>query len=83
MYGTSLIRKKKYWPKGVPGAEMYTHFEDKDVNHCEMLEASIYGLHFQVMCMKELNYVMKMMCKWMTLDDFEGGGHIRNILWTA
>ena len=23
--------------------------------------------------MKEPNYVMKIMCKWMTLDDFEGG----------
>ena len=27
---------------------------------------------FQVMCMKELNYLMNIMCKWMTLDNFEG-----------
>ena len=35
----SLIKKKKYCPKGVPGAAIDAHFEDKDVNHCEMLEA--------------------------------------------
>ena len=73
MCGESLIKKKKYWTKDVPGTAIDAHFEDKDVNHCDMLEASIYGLNFQVMCMKEPNYVMKIMCKWMTLDDFEGG----------
>ena len=70
VYGESLIKKKNYWPTGVHGAAIDVHFEDKDVNHCEMLEASIDGLPFQVMCMEELNYVMKMMCKWMNLDKF-------------
>ena len=65
-----MIKKKNYCPKGVPGAANDAHFEDKDVNHCDMLYASIYGLPFQVMCMKETNYVIKIMCKWMTLDDF-------------
>ena len=46
MYRTSLIKKKKYWPKGMPGASIDAHFEDKDVNHCEMLEASVDDLSF-------------------------------------
>ena len=33
VYGASLIKKKKYWPKDVPGAAIDAHFEDKDVNH--------------------------------------------------
>ena len=37
VYGASLIKKKKYWPKGVPGAAIDAHFEYKDVNHCDML----------------------------------------------
>ena len=73
VYGASLIKKKNYWPKGVPGAAIDAHFEDKDVNLCEMLEASIDGLTLQVMFIKEPNYVMKIMCKWMNLNDFEGG----------
>ena len=78
--GESLIKKQKYCPKGVPGAAIDAHFEDKDVNHCEMLELSIDGLPFQVICMKKPNYVMKIMCKWMTLANFEGGQTRRDYL---
>ena len=39
VYRESLINKKHYFPNGVPGAAIDAHFEDKDVNHCEMLEA--------------------------------------------
>ena len=39
VYGASLIKNKKDWPKGVPGAAIDVNFEDKDVNHFEMLEA--------------------------------------------
>ena len=68
----------------MPGAAIDAYFEDKYVNHYEMLEASIDGLPLQVMCTKEPNYEMKMMCKWMTLDYFEGGQkHGGTILWTV
>ena len=72
VYGASLIKKEKYWPKGVLGAAIGAHFEDKYVNHCDMLEASIDGLPFQVMCMKKTNYMTKIIYNWMTLDKFEG-----------
>ena len=39
VYGASMIKKKNYWPKGVPGAAIDIHFEDKGVNHCEILDA--------------------------------------------
>ena len=52
------------------GAAIDAHFEDKDSNHCEIPEASIDVSSFQVMCMKEPNYVMKIMYKWITLDEF-------------
>ena len=61
VYGASFIKKKNYWPKGVPGAAIDAHFEDKDENHCEILETSIDGFPFQIMCMKEPNYMMKIM----------------------
>ena len=28
-YGASLIKKKKYWPKVVPGASIDAHFESR------------------------------------------------------
>ena len=73
MYGASLIKKKKYWPKCAPGAVIDAHFEDKDVNHCEILEEPIDGFTFQVIYMKQPNCVIKIMYRWMALDNFEVG----------
>ena len=56
----------------MPGDAIDAHFADKDVNHCKVLEAKIDGLPFQVMRMKEPNYVMKIISKWMTLENFKG-----------
>ena len=79
MYRASLIKKKKYWPKCAPGAVIDAHFEDKDVNHCEILEEPIDGITFQVIYMKQPNYVMKIMYRWMALDDFEGGQTLQGL----
>ena len=66
-YGASLINKRNYYPKCVHDAAIDTNFEDKDVNYCEILEASIDGLLFQVISMKEPKYVMRIM----QVNDFE------------
>ena len=34
-----LIKKQKYWPKGVPRDAIDEYFSDKDVTHVDMLEA--------------------------------------------
>ena len=34
-----LIKKRKYWPKGVPGDAIDQYFADKDVAYVDMLEA--------------------------------------------
>ena len=39
VYDAALIKKRKYWPKGVPGDAIEEYFADKDVNHVDMLEA--------------------------------------------
>ena len=80
--GALMIKMQGYWPKCVHGAAFNVHFKDEDVNHCDMIGTLIDDLPLQVMCMKEPNYVIKIMWKWMTLDKFEGG-HGRTILWKA
>ena len=39
VYTAALIKKRKYWPKGVPGYSIDEYFSDKDVTHVDMLEA--------------------------------------------
>ena len=39
VYADALIRKRKYWPKGVPGDAIDQYFSDKDVTYVDILEA--------------------------------------------
>ena len=37
-YSAVVIKKRKYWPKGVPGDSIDKYFSDKDITHVDMLE---------------------------------------------
>ena len=39
VYAAALIKKQKYFPKGVPGDAIDEYFADKDITHVDMLEA--------------------------------------------
>ena len=39
VYAAALIKKRKYWPKGVPGDAIDQYFADKYVTYVDMLEA--------------------------------------------
>ena len=38
IYTDEIIKKRRYWPKGVPGYAIYQYFADKDVTYVDMLE---------------------------------------------
>ena len=70
MYAGALIKKRCYWPKGVPGDRIDTQFEDKEFGDVRMIEASIEGIKlFKIFFMKDPDYVMKIMANWVTLDE--------------
>ena len=73
VYAGSLINKRLYWPEGVPGDLIDTHFEDKEVGDVGMIESRTEDRKlFIIFCMKLPDYVMKIMASWMTLDELEG-----------
>ena len=39
VYADALIKKQKYWPKGVPGDAIDKYFAEKDVTNVDMFEA--------------------------------------------
>ena len=39
VYAAALIKKYKYWPKGVPGDAIDQYFSDKYITYMDMLEA--------------------------------------------
>ena len=38
VYAAALVKKRKYWPKGVTVHTIDKYFSDKDVTHVDMLE---------------------------------------------
>jgi hypothetical protein len=72
VYAGALIKKRRYWPKSVPGGAIDAHFAGKEVGDVDMLEAKTEeGKPFRIFCFKEPDYVMKIMATWMTLDELE------------
>ena len=53
VYMGALIRKRRYWLKGLPGDLIGAHFEDKEFSGVGMLEARTQGnKSFRIFCMK-------------------------------
>ena len=62
VYAAALIKKRRYWPKGVPRDAIKTYFANKEVGNNKMFESkSASGKSFRIFCMKEPDYTMKVM----------------------
>lgn len=60
-YGQALIKKRKYWPVGVPGDQIDKYFENKLVGYCKTLKQEFDGDVFYIHCCKDTKFVTKMM----------------------
>ena len=70
VYAKALINKWHYWLKVVPGDLIDTHFEDKKVSDIRIIETLTEDDKlFKLFCIKEPDYVMKIMASWMILDE--------------
>ena len=55
-----------------PGNLIDTHFEEKEVGDVGMIEARTQdNKSFRILCMKEKDYLMKVIASWTTLDELE------------
>ena len=61
VYGQSLIKKQRYWPKNVPGDAINTHFANKELGSAKSFRQFFDGNPFLVHCHKEDRYVTKIM----------------------
>lgn len=72
VYSSALIKKRRYWPKDVPGEEIREHFDDMDVAEVDALPLTKYGVNFHVWGMKEPEYVMMVMSTYGRDEALEG-----------
>jgi hypothetical protein len=61
IYAAALIKKRRYWPKWIPGDAIIAHFVDKNVGDVDVLPGMLEDVPFHVFAMKEPDYVMKLM----------------------
>ena len=66
-------KKRRYWSNVFPGDLIYTPFQYKEVSDVDIIEAITQEYKtFQIFCMKDPDYVMRIMEDWITLDELEG-----------
>ena len=53
VFGSALIKKRRYWPKHVPGAEIDDHFKDKEIGERDSLQGTLDGVSYDLFGMKE------------------------------
>ena len=61
VFASALIKKRRYWPKHVPGELIDEFFEELEVGESDSLYGVLDGIPYNIFCMKEPDYVMKVM----------------------
>ena len=61
VYGSSLVKKRGYWPSGINGNQINAHFEKKEIGEHDCHSGNWKGFDFDVFVVKDLNYNMIMM----------------------
>ena len=67
LYASAVIKKRKYWPKYIPGNKIDSHLDGKDIGTQDVATGFLDGISYNVFAMKEPGYVLKLMS---TYGDF-------------
>jgi hypothetical protein len=78
LFASALIKKRKFWPKFVPGEDIIRHFDDRHVGTVDALRGVMNGKPFHIYAMKEPDYVMQLMSTYGTLERL-GDDRIREL----
>jgi hypothetical protein len=73
LFGCALIKKRRYWPAGVPGDAMQQFFDADGVNVGDnhAIAGTMNGVMYNLWGMKEPDYVMRMMATGGPLAGYE------------
>jgi len=68
VFASVLIKKRRHWPKFIPGDDFIAHFEDKEFGEADAIKETLDNVPFHVFCMKVPDYVMQLMSTYGTLE---------------
>ncbi len=74
VYGSAVIKKLRFWPKYIQIDAIDRRFEGKEIGFVDALPGLLEGQHnFKIFCMKEEDYVIKLMSTCVALRSVEEG----------
>ncbi len=68
VFGSAMIKKRRYWPKHVKGDEIKAHFVNMDVGSADAIKGTLDGEDFYIVGLKEPDYILMFMSTYGTLD---------------
>ena len=68
VYTHALIKKRRYWPRHIPGDDILSHFANKEVGDVDAIRGELDDIPFYIYGMKEPDYVMQLMATYGTLE---------------
>ena len=71
VHGQFLIKKRKYWPKHVPGDYIDNYMGMKQLGHTETFVHLVEGQRFLVHCTKDRDYITKIMSTHGVLEEIQ------------
>ena len=71
VFAGALIKKRRHWPKHVPGDEIDQHFDNKEVGSTDALRGVLDNKPYNIFCMKEPAYSMKIMVTYSGLAELD------------
>ena len=67
VFAHAVIKKRRYWPKFVPGDDINEHMKDKNVGDVDCLQGTLQNERYNLFVMKEPEYNMKLMATYGSL----------------
>ena len=72
VFGSLLIKKRRYWAKGVTAEEILRHTKNKEVRYVDAVQDSVRGKIYLIIAIQDPNYRILTMKTCGTLGHLEG-----------
>ena len=57
VFASALIKKRKYWPRFIPGEAIQNHMKNKNVGEVDCMQGTLDNVPCNVFCLKEPEYI--------------------------
>ena len=61
VFASAVIKKRRYWPKYVPGKAMDDHMSSRSLGDTSSVKGTLDGTPYNLFMMRDKDWVMKMM----------------------